>query len=66
MTQMYSFAKMADGNTIDSTMADVYQLYFFQKWFNSWYVKSDITNMEERIAYFTEKYYTTYIFQQSK
>ena len=61
---MNKFSKMDDDNTIYLTMADADQIYFFQKWFTLWSLNSYITDMVELISCFTEKYCTTYIFQQ--
>ena len=46
MAQLYTFSKMADENTIDFTMADSEQIYFFLEWFTSWSLREDITDME--------------------
>ena len=64
MTHIDTLEQMADNNTTDFTMDNAYKIYILQKWFSSWYQKSDITYMVELIYWLNEKEYTTYVFQK--
>ena len=55
MTLMDTFDKMASDNTLDFTMADADQIYFFQQWFTLWSLKSYIKDTATLTACFTEK-----------
>ena len=58
ITHMDTSAKMYDYNTIDLTMVDADDMYYFQKLFTSWYLKAYIKFISELIYCLSEKYYT--------